>query len=247
MPPFNHVPYQRRDRYGAGSNIVHEKLFLPTWRENAVNRNLPRVTDASKNAMALSRMVSLHVRLGDFSTQALFLVASNLTVDAILGSAFIDRHVRGILPRERKVLLPHGPSITLLGSKPGPEADRRATQRIPTAKVWNKTRVAKQVLLSPMSQGEVLVNTDTRGLLFLQNHPKTLTMNLSLMANGIMECTERPFWVTVSNLRDWPVRLSKGGRLRVTSPCPTGRRDRDPGTSRKLGLDRTVSDRKREE
>ena len=205
---------------GAGPNIVHEKLLPPAWKENAVNRNLPRVTDASKNAMALSGMVSLHVRLGNFSTQALFLVASNLAVDAILGTAFIDKHVRGILPRERKVLLRDGPAVTLLGSKPGPEADRGATKGIPTATVSNKIRVAKQVLLPPMSQREVLVNTDARGLLFLQNHPKTVTKNLSLMANGIMECAGQPFWVTLSNFRDRAVRLSKGSVIGLALPAP---------------------------
>ena len=205
---------------GAGPNIVHEKLLPPSWKEKAAYRNLPRVTDASRNSMTLSGMVKLHVRLGDFTTQAPFLVASNLAVDAILGTTFIDKHVRSILPRERRVVLRHGPPITLLGTKPGPEADRRANKGIPMATVSNKVRVAKQVLLPPMSQREVMVNTDARGLLFLQNHPKTVTKNLSLMANGIMECTGKPFWVTISNFRDRTVRLSKGSVVGLALPAP---------------------------
>lgn len=169
--------------------------------------------------MALSGMVSRHVRLGGFSTQALILVASNLAVDAILGTAFIDRHVRGILSRERKVLLRHGSAVTLLGSKPGPEADGRATKRIPTATVSIKIRVAKHVLFPPMSEREMLINTDARGLQFLQNHPKAGTKNLSLMANGIMKCAGSPLRVTLSNFGDRSVCLAKGAVIVVALPA----------------------------
>lgn len=73
--------------------------------------------------MNTSRMVSLYVRLGDFSTLALFLIPSNLRVNSILGTAFIDRHVCVILRRERKFPLHDGLSVILLRSKQGLEAD----------------------------------------------------------------------------------------------------------------------------
>lgn len=58
--------------------------------------------------MALSGVLPLYVRIGDMTTRAYFLVARNLAVNAILGTEFIDRHVKGILPKEKRVIFRHG-------------------------------------------------------------------------------------------------------------------------------------------
>ena len=144
---------------GAGAEIIHERLLPPNWRENAAKRLTRRVTDASRNAMALSVVVFLHVQIGDMTTRAYLLVASNLAVNTILGTEFIDRHVKGILPKERRVIFRHGETINLLGSARRPDGDRNATQRLPSKTTPNKVRVAKQVVLSPMSKVPVLVTT----------------------------------------------------------------------------------------
>ena len=89
---------------GAGPNIIRERILPPDWREHAAKKPIPRVTDASKNAMVLRGVVMLYVRIGNMTTRTHFLVASNLAVNAILGTEFIDRHLRGILPKERRVV-----------------------------------------------------------------------------------------------------------------------------------------------
>ena len=162
----------------------------------------------------------LYVRIGNMTTRTHFLVASNLAVNSILGTEFIDRHVRGILPKERRFVFREEGSVTLLGSAPGPEGSRKDRENPPTRTRSNKVRVAKQFVLPPMSQVPVLVNTEARGLVFLQCNPKTVKKNLSLMANGVMEPAGLPFRVSMSNVRDRPVRIPKGAVIGLALPAP---------------------------
>ena len=153
------------------------------------------------------------------TTRAYFLFASNLAVNAILGTGFIDPHVKGILPKERRVIFRYGETINLLGSSPRAEGDREATQGLSSRTTFNKVRVAKQAVLSPMSQVPVLVTTEARGVMFLQNHPRTVPKNLSLMANGSTDSKGLRFLVTASKFRDRPFRTPKRAVIGLALPA----------------------------
>ena len=45
-----------------------------------------------------------------------FLVVTSLAVDYILGTNFLDRHVKAILPPQRKVVLHDAPPVALVGT-----------------------------------------------------------------------------------------------------------------------------------
>ena len=179
----------------------------------------------------------LYVRIGNMTTRTHFLVARNLAVNAILGMEFIDRHVRGISPKEKRVVFREGGSVTLLGSAPGPEGSRKNRGNPPTRTRSNRVRVAKQVVLPPMPQVPILVNTEARGLVFLQCHPKTAKKNLSLMANGVMEPAGLTFRVSMSNFRDRPVRMPKGAVIRLALPAPRAVLTITSQQAQQLGLD----------
>lgn len=56
----------------------------------------------------------------------------------------------------------------------------------------------------------MLVRTEAFGLAFIQNHPKTLPNDMSLITNGLMEAKpDTSFWATVANLKSVPVRIQK--------------------------------------
>jgi hypothetical protein len=101
---------------GAGPNLVRadalptglERLFIP-------GQVLPRVSNASGRRMPFKGVVPLVLRVGDLGRRVRFLVTSDLAVSRILGCHFIISHVKGILPRERRVDLCEGGSISLLG------------------------------------------------------------------------------------------------------------------------------------
>ena len=57
--------------------------------------------------------------------------------------------------------------MALLESAPGPEGNRKNKGNLPTRTRSNKVRLAKQIVLPPMSQVPLLVNTEARGLVFL--------------------------------------------------------------------------------
>ena len=187
--------------------------------------------------MALSGVVVLHVRIGSMTTRKHLLVARKLAVNAILGTEFIDRHVRGIFPKEKRVVFRNGGSVTLLGSAPGLEENRKITENLSTQTRTNKVRMAKQIFPPPMSQVPVLVNTETRGLVILLCHAKPVQKNLSLMTNGIMEPTELPFWVCMSIFRDRPVRIPKEAVIELDLPAPRAVLTITSKQAQELGLD----------
>ena len=70
--------------------------------------------------------LKLHVRIGEFCARVPFLVVTNLAVDHILGTTFLDRHVKAILPPQRKVMFHHPPSVALTGVTPSRQDRKRA-------------------------------------------------------------------------------------------------------------------------
>ena len=182
----------------------------------------------------------LYVRIGEFVAHVPFLVVTNFAVDCILGTTFLDRHVKAILPAQKTVLFHHAPSVALTGVTPSRQeskmASRKLSQQLPqeensadrkraqfqTNVPSRKIRVVKGVTIPPMTQAMIRVATPVGGLCFLQNHPKTARKDLCLMAQGVMDLfLGEPFTVLVGNFGHRAVHVPKHTVVRLALPYPT--------------------------
>ena len=92
---------------GAGPNLIHLRCVAEPWLAAIKSaRSLPLI-DASNRSMKALGELKLHAQIGEFCARVPFLVVTNLAVDCILGTTFLDRHVKEILPPQRKVLFHH--------------------------------------------------------------------------------------------------------------------------------------------
>jgi hypothetical protein len=108
------------------------------------------------------------VQVGNLRTQARFIVVHSLAVECILGCQFIDRHVRSILPKEKRVLSSDDSVIPILqDSATLPDPRKRG---IPTKPVLasTKVRLGKLTILPPLSEVTVWVQCAAPVLRFLQ-------------------------------------------------------------------------------
>ena len=206
---------------GAGPNIVHQKILPPGCQNRLIRTELPHIADANRNRIALVGALDLHVHVGDIHVRSRFLVTSNLAAECILGTSFIGKHVKAILPQRKRVLLQEGRPIALAGATPSIQAKASKMTKLPQQTVSNKVRVAKSTVIQPMTQSEVLVHTRKAGLVFLQGHSRLAQTKLTLMANGVMEVVpDKPFRVWVSNFSASPVRLPKDAVIGLAFPAP---------------------------
>jgi RNase H-like domain found in reverse transcriptase/Reverse transcriptase (RNA-dependent DNA polymerase)/Integrase zinc binding domain/Integrase core domain/Chromo (CHRromatin Organisation MOdifier) domain/Retroviral aspartyl protease len=202
---------------GAGPSLIREDVLPKDWEAMRLRGvPVPRIVNASGRAVTSKGVVVLHVQVGDLRTRVRFYVTSGLAVPCILGCNFIDRHVRAILPGERKFELKEGGCVAITenpikGNKP-------TIGQTPSSKV----RVATSRLLPPRSETPVRVQSASAGLRFLQNRSTTLESTGVTMANGVAEMRPHvPFWVRVLNLSDRPRFLKKDMVLGYALPHPT--------------------------
>ena len=217
---------------GAGPNIISLRRLPAAWQSLIKPVKDPGLVTASRQSLPVHGTILLTLRIGQLQMRVAFLVVSRLAADMILGTTFIDRHVRAILPSARKIALKGAPSVPIIGEtkKKGtppptaaePQVDRPNTTRTPASTVSRKIRLARRVTVPPMSQTQVEVQSDIGGLSFLQNHPKMVHKHLALMANGVMELyPKRSFRVLLSNFSDQPANLPKNMVVGLALPAPT--------------------------
>ena len=116
---------------GAGPNLIHLRCVAEPWRAAIKSARSSPPIDASNRSMKALGELKLHVRLGEFCARVPFLVLTNLAVDCIPGTTFLDRHVKAILPPQSNVLFHHAPSVTLTGVTPS-RHDRKIASRGPS-------------------------------------------------------------------------------------------------------------------
>ena len=167
---------------GAGPNLIHLHCVAEQWRAAIKSARSTPLIDASNLSMKALEELKLHVRIGAFCARVPFLIVTNLAVGCILGTTFLDRHVKAILPPHRKVLFHHAPSVALTRVPPSRygckmasrgtssqllreenSTDRKSAQflmNVPSRKI----RVVKGVTIPPMTQATVRVATSVGGL-----------------------------------------------------------------------------------
>ena len=220
---------------GAAPNLIHIRCVAEPWRAAIRPIKSAPLVDASNRAMNALGQLTLYVRIGDFTARVQFLVVTRLDVDCILGTTFIDQHVKAILPRRWRVLFHHSPSVAFIGTTPSKFArEKKRTESntsasktskikpIPSNTPSRKIRIVRGITITPMTQATVRVATPVTGLCFLQNHPCTAKKNLWLMVQGVMDINpDIPFSVIMSNFSHHAVHLPKHTVIGIALPSPT--------------------------
>ena len=115
----------------SGYNLVR-KADLPPECNRYVIRDAPlsRPAGANTNLLRLTAVVRLAVRLRNTTFHIPFVVAEQLAVPVLLGTAFIDGHVHSIDIDGQKLELRHGGSVSIVDGKgePTPPARRHGRQ-----------------------------------------------------------------------------------------------------------------------
>lgn len=128
-------------------------------------------------------MVKLSLTVGEATMEVGFLETDSFAADVILGTAFIDSHVRKISSKGRRVTMTQGETAGIVDSIPT-KRDGHATAKIRNHHV-NKAKsssssvkhswVFRQVTLKSRTKSIVLVRSDDSGIVVFGLHGSLFT------------------------------------------------------------------------
>jgi Retroviral aspartyl protease len=185
---------------GAGPSLIRKEVLPDYWSQYRVtDAPLYNVVGAGGKRLRQKGVITLFVQVGNLRTQARFIVVHSVAAECIRGWQFIDRHVRSILPKEKRVLLSDDSVIPILqDSEIFPDIRKRGTPKKPIL-ASTKIKVAKFTILPPRSEATIWVQCAAPGLRFLQALNKRNALGV-YMANGIAEVLPlQPFPIRVMN------------------------------------------------
>jgi hypothetical protein len=106
---------------------------LPEDWERYIVANAPvfNVVGAGGRRLRQKGVVTLVVQLSNLRTHARFLVVTSLAAECILGCQYIDRCVRTILPKEKRVALSDDSVIPILRDSEQPVAPGKPVEPVP--------------------------------------------------------------------------------------------------------------------
>ena len=204
--------------------MVHSKILPYGWQSKLEPyASNTRIVDASNRQKQPIGILPLWLRLRQFQARMRFLFVSKMATTCILGTSFIDRFVKAIIPGRRKVVLYHSPVVAIVGSQsPTTYGNAPDTAGDHTKTVSKKLKVVKPLSIPPMTRAPVTLQSD-RGLCFLQSNPKMALKQLSLMASGIKDIyPNKPFEVIVANFGHTPFKLARNAIVGLAIESPTG-------------------------
>ena len=231
MRPF-HMAFDT----GSGYNVIRLRDLPTGWERYRVpNATMPALGDANGNRLRLLGKVVLRVRFGSAMYRIAFLVAERLAVSVIIGTSFMNRHVRGIMCMDGEIRLTRA-TIPILSRhherKPYVEAPSSAgeppSEVSPHRKEENfscshTVKLSKPVTIPPRSQVAVPVRTEASGLVFLEPKHSVLARHNVRTANGVAEVKRnRPFTIVVSNFSEQPRKLHKNMTIGYATRSPMG-------------------------
>lgn len=211
---------------GAGPNLIREEVLPEDWeRSRLPGTPAYQIIGAGGRPLRQKGVIAMHVQLGTLRVQSRFVVVTSLAAECILGCQFINRHVRMILPKEKRVVLTNDNVVSILqdsadrpdsGKVPSPE--QVSSPPVPSSKV----RVAHLTVVPPRAEVCVDVHCAAPGLCFLQALASGNSLGV-YMANGIADILPNtPFQVRVINTSDRARKIPKGMILGHALPHPTG-------------------------
>ena len=190
----------------SGYNLVRKADLPPDWKRYVIrDAPLPRLVSANSNRLKLSAVVRLAVELRNTTFRVPFVVAVQLVVPVLLGTAIIDAHVPRIDIDVQKLDLRQGASVAIIDGKGEPSPPpRRQGHQTSRADVREEApqaiRIARWVTITAMSQARVSVTTARRGLVFLEPKPSLQHRHGVRLTNGVAEVLpHQTFEVNVAN------------------------------------------------
>lgn len=234
---------------GVGTNIFNARVLPDSVLRNlhAAPAHHPLV-DANNRPLNLQGKLTTRIELGHLRVRLTFFVVTRLAADYILGTTFIDKHVKAILPGSRSVAFYQGGRIAILGNTNTKHGwIKKPKQCLSSKTVSNKIGLTKLVFIPAMTQMIVPVTCAVPGLLLIQNHPRLADRHVTLMANGIIDNFPNiPFKVLLNKFRDHTVRLPKNTNVGIGLTAPQGifsiNRGLGEGATVKEGEDKTTEE-----
>lgn len=160
-------------------NVIREVLVEAEWFSAIQERNRSALKNTTNPKVSVVRMMTLHIRIKEYSVRVVFGVIRHLTVPVLLGTSFIDRFVMGIFSTDRKIVPYISKAELVLDIKNKPdeckEMDKAQDGSLIGANTPRLVQAARKTKIVPISEGVVLVATDTRRLL-KQHHCKSGTV-----------------------------------------------------------------------
>ena len=214
---------------GAGPNFVRRSWLPRRWLDLVKKVPGYSFNSAAKTPLKVTGVVRLQMTMGDATMFVGFLVADNLAVDVLFGTAFIDTHVKTISPKRRRITMTQGGTTGILDDVPGKQQrdvtamtrDRNEGDEHDSKRPATHCRVCRKVTLKARTETPVMVRSNDSGLVVLGPHDHLLDLPHVHMARGIADVTTgRPFYVLVGNTSDKSVHLPKGMIIASTVDVP---------------------------
>jgi hypothetical protein len=153
---------------GAGPNLVREDVLPVDWlRYRIANDPTYQVIGARGRNIPQRGVFTLWVQLGRLRAQARYIVVKSLAAGCILGCQFIDRRVKSILPKEKRVALSDGTAVAIIHAATHPAIGERDAERGRNPTPYIKIRIARFANILARSESLVEVQCDSPGLRFL--------------------------------------------------------------------------------
>lgn len=210
---------------GAGPNLIRADLLPPELLERADRRrDVVNLASASNHRLKTKGIVTLTVRLGDFTVRQPFVVTEQLGADAILGTTFIDAHVDTIYIRKRCIQLEDGSVVRIEKRRAAAPAHSRTSETPKVVRPPPKPmllKVTQRVTLPARSETVVSVRCGLKGDILMGTHDKLYSARQVALSNGVATVRPNvPFAVRVANFSATPRILVKGQIVGHAEPMP---------------------------
>ena len=126
----------------SGVNVIREGMLPPKWDEHLEPLNQdPNLGDANGRPLRFKGLIRMSVRLNNRLYRIPFLIATNFAADVLLGTAFLNTHIRSIRCIEKQIELANGETIPIIEiNKPASGADAHPEKGAPSVAPKRKSR-----------------------------------------------------------------------------------------------------------
>lgn len=192
----------------------------------------PRLCSATNQRVEIVGILSFYVRMDEARVRVELGELRNLAVPILLGTSFVDKFVKGVFPSKRKIVTYNSPRVSLLlihealtdNQGFNDESENGTYKGILVVEYVEREqsiRIARTIVLQPMSETAVLVVTNAKRLVEIESLPALLEKCPCTVARGLLGALPRhPFRVlaiSTSNKDDTLVKLQ---RVAVAVPPP---------------------------
>ena len=205
---------------GAAFNVIRRDALPADWQAHITgNTNLPALGDASGNLLSATHEVLLRVRFANAVYRIPFVVVEKLTCPVLVGTQFLNEHVRAIRCIEQRIEFTQD-TIPILGSgsrhTPWRDLRQRLAARVHltsddnqaddnTVTTVSRIRLTRAITLAPMSQTKAQVTTQLEGLIITEPKGDLATKRKVRVMNSVHDTrADQPFTIILSNFAKHP-------------------------------------------